>query len=154
MCRGRLVQELTRSSLEARQRCLFWVPLKILASKGTVPCPIYHQTARNGGEMRVKRLKLEDPSPPENRLSVSNSLSCHTLDIIRDCHSQQEPKVTGGGMAWGVLNRRWERQGISAIKTKETGKTCGLGLPIMYTDQTMSCEDHTTPLGMEMNSGN
>ena len=104
--------------------------------------------------MRVNRLKLEEPSPLENRLSVSNSLSCRTLDIIRDYHSQREPEVTEGGMAWGVLNRRWERQGMSAIKTKEIGKTCGLELPIMYTDQTMSCEDHTTPLGMEMNSGN
>ena len=80
--------------------------------------------------MRVKRLKLEEPSPLENRLSVSNSLSCRTLDIIRDYHSQREPEVTEGGMAWGVLNRRWERQGMSAIKTKEIGKTCGLELPI------------------------
>ena len=63
VCGWRLVQELTRSSLEAPQRCLYWVPLRILASKGMVPCPICHLTARKGGEIRVKRLKLEDPLP-------------------------------------------------------------------------------------------
>ena len=113
----------------------------------------YHRTARNGGDIRVKRLKLEDPSPPENRLSVSNSLSHLSLDIIRACHSQQDPKVTEGRIARDVPNRRWDRRGMSAIKTKETGKTCGLEFPITYADQTMSCEDHTTPLGMKMNSG-
>lgn len=60
LCGWRLVQELTCSSLEAHRRCLYWVLLRILASKGTVPCPICHRTARKGGEMWGKRLKLED----------------------------------------------------------------------------------------------
>lgn len=60
--------------------------------------------------------------------------------------------MTEGGLAQGVLNRRWDRQGMSGIKTKETGKTCGLELTIMYEDRTVSGQDHTTPSGMEMNS--
>ena len=60
--------------------------------------------------------------------------------------------MTEGGLARGVLNRPWDRQGMSGIKAKETGKTCGLELTNMYADQTVNCQDHTKPSGMEKNS--
>ena len=41
---------------------------------------------------------------------------------------------------------------MSGIKAKETGKTCGLELTNMYADQTVNCQDHTKPSGMEKNS--